>query len=87
MKQGTIKTLGAIALGTVAIIAGGGSASAASNAPTPGGGSGVASPQQLPGQGAAKPSAPKAAAPDQSSLLGRIPGLNGLPTSNLMHLG
>ncbi|MET7905936.1 ATP-binding protein [Streptomyces sp. NPDC005355] len=37
MKQGTIKTLGVIALGTVAIIAGGGTASAVSSAPVPDG--------------------------------------------------
>ncbi|MDX3227558.1 hypothetical protein [Streptomyces sp. ME19-01-6] len=33
MKQGTIKTLGAIALGAVAVIAGGGAAAAVGSAP------------------------------------------------------
>ncbi|WP_432037265.1 hypothetical protein [Streptomyces cucumeris] len=68
MKQGTLKTLGVVALGTVAIIAGGSTASAVSPAPVPGGG---AATPQVPGQGAGKSAAGKAT-PDQG-LLGKLP--------------
>ncbi|MEE4591690.1 ATP-binding protein [Streptomyces sp. DSM 41524] len=59
MKQGTLKTLGVIALGAAAVVAGG---SAASAAPVPGGSAGrVAAPgQPTAGQPAAKPAAPQA---------------------------
>ncbi|MYU13189.1 ATP-binding protein, partial [Streptomyces sp. SID8361] len=63
MKQGTLKTLGAIALGAAAVVAAGGAASAA---PAPGAGSVGA-----PGQSAAKPAVPQAK-PGQG-MLGQLP--------------
>ncbi|WP_445515078.1 ATP-binding protein [Streptomyces sp. NEAU-174] len=55
MKQGTLKTLGVIALGAAAVVAGG---SAASAAPVPGGSAGrVAAPGQ---PTAGQPAAPQA---------------------------
>nr|WP_161561022.1 ATP-binding protein [Streptomyces antimycoticus] len=83
MKQGTLKTLGVIALGAVAVITGGSAASAAPSAPVPGGSAGrVAGP----GQPAAQPGNPAAQAKPGQGMLGQLP-LQGLPTSNLIKLG
>ncbi|GAA0932965.1 MULTISPECIES: hypothetical protein [Streptomyces violaceusniger group] len=58
MKQGTLKTLGVIALGAAAVVAGG---SAASAAPVPGGSAGrVAAPGQPTAGQPAAPAAPQA---------------------------
>ncbi|MBI0300831.1 ATP-binding protein [Streptomyces sp. PRKS01-29] len=78
MKQGTLKTLGVIALGAAAVVAGG---SAASAAPVPGGSAG----RVAPGHAApAKPAAPQAK-PAQNVLGGL--GLGSLPTGNFVKLG
>lgn len=95
MKQGTIKTLGAIALGAVAVIAGGGTASAVSSAPVPGGSASSGAPSgspsgaptsQLPatGQPAGKPAAAK---PQGQGMLGQLPALSSLPTGSILKLG
>ncbi|MEU1941490.1 ATP-binding protein [Streptomyces sp. NPDC020125] len=81
MKQGTLKTLGVIALGAVAVITGGSAASAAPSAPVPGGSAGRVA---APGQPAAQPAAPQAK-PGQG-VLGQLP-LQGLPTGSLFKLG
>ncbi|GAA2364576.1 hypothetical protein [Streptomyces cuspidosporus] len=68
MKQGTIKTLGAIALGAVAVMAGGGSAAAAGNAP--------AGPARSMGVGAGQPGhapRPGQPGPNDKGLLGNLP--------------
>ncbi|MER8154733.1 hypothetical protein [Streptomyces sp. NPDC094472] len=84
MKQGTLKTLGVIALGAVAVITGGSAASAANSAPVPGGSAGrVAAPGQPAAQPAGKPAAQ--AKPGQG-MLSQLP-LQGLPTGNLIKLG
>lgn len=97
MKQGTIKTLGAIALGAVAVIAGGGTAAAVGNAPVgpaaPGGGAGQA--KAVAGQGPAAPGqAPQAAprpgqpGPNGKSLLDSLPlPANALKAGGLPLLG
>ncbi|MGW7758504.1 hypothetical protein ACWGK6_44690 [Streptomyces violaceusniger] len=85
MKQGTLKTLGVIALGAVAVITGGSAASAAASAPVPGGSAGrVAAPGQPAAQPVGKPAAPQAK-PGQG-VLGQLP-LQGLPTGSLFKLG
>lgn len=91
MKQGTIKTLGAIALGAVAVMAGGGTAAAVGNAPAgpaaPGAGAGQA--KALAGQAAPQAPAPQAAPrPGQpgpnKSLLENLPlHTNTLKTTGL----
>ncbi|MGW2332145.1 ATP-binding protein [Streptomyces sp. NPDC001700] len=94
MKQGTLKTLGVMALGAAALVAGGGVASAA--APGPHGpsaglgggqGVGVSAPQaSLPGQAApgkntGRPAANRPSQPDAQGLLGSLGGLGGLKNS------
>jgi hypothetical protein len=92
MKQGTLKTLGVMALGAAALVAGGGVASAAGSAPGPHGpgvssglggqGVGVSAPQgQLPGQAQApgtNAGRPAANRPSQPDAQGLLGSLGGL---------
>ncbi|GAA1094877.1 hypothetical protein GCM10009579_33060 [Streptomyces javensis] len=80
MKQGTLKTLGVIALGAAAVVAGG---SAASAAPVPGGSAGRVA---APGQPAAPAKPAAAQAKPAQGMLGQLP-LGNLPTGGLIKLG
>ncbi len=93
MKQGTLKTLGVMALGAAALVAGGGVASAAGTpgphghgtSAVPGGqGAGASAPQAsvpgkaVPGKPGSGPAAGRPSQPEPQGLLGNLGGLGGL---------